>query len=62
LVIVSAIGPSSGSMSPIARIAAEEAESLIGQAVAGIRIVLPRAGLVHERERDRQCSHCPGLR
>jgi hypothetical protein len=43
-------------------IAAGEAESLIGQAVAEVRIVLPRAGLVHERERDRQCSHCPGLR
>jgi hypothetical protein len=23
--------------------------------------VLPRAGLVHKGERDRQCSHCPGL-
>jgi hypothetical protein len=43
-------------------IAAEQAESRIGQAVTEVRIVLPRAGLVHERERDRQCSHCPGLR
>jgi hypothetical protein len=34
----------------------------IGQAVTEVRIVLPRAGLVHERERDRPCSHCPGLR
>ncbi len=42
-------------------IAAEEAESRIGQAVAEVRIVLPRAGLVHERDRDRQCPHCPGL-
>jgi hypothetical protein len=43
-------------------IAAEQAESRIGQAVTEVRIVLPRAGLVHERERGRQCSHCPGLR
>jgi hypothetical protein len=42
-------------------IAAEEADCRIAQAVAEVRIVLPRAGLVHERDRDRQCSHCPGL-
>ena len=42
-------------------IVAEEAESRIGQAVAEVRIVLPRAGLVHERDRDRQCLYCPGL-
>jgi len=33
-----------------------------GRAVAEVRIVLPRAGLVHEREHGRQCSRCPGLR
>jgi hypothetical protein len=37
-------------------IAAEEAESLTGQAVAEVRIVLPRAGPVHECDRGRQCS------
>src|SRR5206468_3751097 len=42
--------------------AAEQAEGLTGQAVAEVRIALPRAGLIHERERDRQCSHGPGLR
>ena len=41
--------------------AAEEAESLIGQAVAEVLAVLPRAGRVHQRAPGRQCSHGPGL-
>ena len=40
-------------------IVAEKADRMI--AVAEVRIMSPRAGMVHERARDRQCSHCPGL-